>query len=274
MSGSSDGRIRFRILKLHDEKLTEEPNQPEPISLNPEEVAWSIAISSDGRLVAVGSNQGRVRIIDSTTRETKRTICLDGSLVKGLEFSVDNQHLITAAWASGGETSEISVWDVASGEHVSSITRIPFAISGFSKQGDWIAAGSKTGSIQIWSHKTGEPLSPVVNAHDNFVRDVEFSPDGTLLASASDDRTVTIWKCSPAGSGVTLTQAKTLTEHTGPVNSVKFSHDGTRLVSGSNDGTARVWLLDELIPLPARHSTQGNRGSLGSRTGVRSTSND
>jgi WD40 repeat protein len=62
-----------------------------------------------------------------------------------------------------------------------------------------------------------------------------FSPDGTRLASASQDATVKVWDTA-AGH-----EALSLKGHTGAVNSVCFSPDGTRLASASQDATVKVW---------------------------------
>jgi len=64
---------------------------------------------------------------------------------------------------------------------------------------------------------------------------VTFSPDGRLLASCSDDKTVRLW--DPA-TGV---QQRILTGHTGAVYSVAFSPDGRLLASVGADGTVRLW---------------------------------
>src|SRR5262249_15945917 len=67
------------------------------------------------------------------------------------------------------------------------------------------------------------------------VYSVAFSPDGTRLASASQDHTVKVWD---TGTGQ---EVLTLKSHTDDVSSVAFSHDGARLASGSEDHTVKIW---------------------------------
>ena len=63
---------------------------------------------------------------------------------------------------------------------------------------------------------------------------VSFSPDGTKVASGSDDNTVKLWDVT---SGECL---QTLEGHSSYVMSVSFSPDGTKVASGSwrQDGEA------------------------------------
>lgn len=73
-----------------------------------------------------------------------------------------------------------------------------------------------------------------LQGHLDAVQNVSFSPDGQMLATASYDRTVKLWRRD--GSLV-----KTLLGHTEAVMSVSFSPDAKMIASGSLDGTVRLW---------------------------------
>jgi hypothetical protein len=74
-----------------------------------------------------------------------------------------------------------------------------------------------------------------LKGHTSFIGSVCWSPDGSRLATGSNDGTAKVWDA--AGGGELLT----LTAHAGPVRSVAWSPDGSRLATGGDDGTAKVW---------------------------------
>ena len=65
---------------------------------------------------------------------------------------------------------------------------------------------------------------------------VAFSPDGRLLATASDDKTVRLWD-----AGQRPAARRPLTGHTDGVCGVAFSPDGRLLATASSDRTVRLW---------------------------------
>ncbi len=85
----------------------------------------------------------------------------------------------------------------------------------------------------------------VLRGHTGPLTDVEFSPDGVRLASASEDGSARLWDFSAPSPG----RVSALRGHIGPVNVVAFSPDGTRLVTGGDGG--KIWLWRPTLPEPA-----------------------
>jgi len=75
----------------------------------------------------------------------------------------------------------------------------------------------------------------VFKKHTDSVGDVEFSPDGTLIVTASNDNTARLWDVK------TSKQLHVLKGHKGDVYRVAFSPDSKQVVTASEDKTARLW---------------------------------
>ncbi|NET38100.1 MAG: TIR domain-containing protein [Cyanothece sp. SIO1E1] len=76
-----------------------------------------------------------------------------------------------------------------------------------------------------------------LEGHKNGVFDIDFSPDGQTIVTASSDGTAKLWQLD----GTLLT---TLQGHKGFVWDVEFSPDGKTIASLGSDGTVKLWQLD------------------------------
>jgi hypothetical protein len=162
--------------------------------------------------------------------------------VEGVAFSPDGALLATA---SDDRTARL--WEVATGAMVHTLTGHTGWVTGvaFSPDGTLLATVSHDQSVRLWKVATGQavrqwevtPPSPVdiFSNHDYWVHGVAFSPDGALLATASNDHTARLWEVA---TGAAMHE---LTGHTSEVAEVAFSPDGTLLATASNDRTARLW---------------------------------
>ncbi|HEY9726455.1 MAG TPA: AAA-like domain-containing protein [Chroococcales cyanobacterium] len=76
-----------------------------------------------------------------------------------------------------------------------------------------------------------------LEGHSEGVISVSFSPNGQMIASASNDKTIKLWSLDGK-------ELQTLKGHGSGVISASFSPDGQMIASASNDKTIKLWSLD------------------------------
>jgi len=80
-------------------------------------------------------------------------------------------------------------------------------------------------------------FSTVLRGHGDNVMSASFSPDGSLIATTSDDGSARLWR-------IDGTLLVALEGHTDQVPVARFSPDGQQIVTASWDGTAKLWRTD------------------------------
>jgi len=155
-----------------------------------------------------------------------------------LAFSANSLQLV-----SGCEAGSNVVTSVPNGSFVATLPAYNTAVepaavtsAAFSAKG-MMASGCEDSTVCVYGSSWNLLWTSInaANAHQTNVTAVAFSPDGSLLATASLDQTIKIW--STANWACLLT----MSGHTNGVSSVAFSPDGQKIVSGSVDGTVKIW---------------------------------
>jgi WD40 repeat protein/serine/threonine protein kinase len=196
-------------------------------------IVSSLAISVDGRILAVGDHTRVIRLWDLYSGQLRLELKGHTQGITSVAYSPDGKLL-----ASGSEDNTARVWDARTGKPRFVLEGHPITITSvaFSSDSQLLATGSEDSTVRVWDLRTGQ-LVHKLEGHISYVRCVAFNPaaGSRLLASCGSDRTVRLWD---AQAGKVL---RTLEGHTGAVNSVVFTADSQLLVSGGNDGVVMVW---------------------------------
>jgi WD40 repeat protein len=95
--------------------------------------------------------------------------------------------------------------------------------------------------VQVRDADTGKVLG-VVGRHNLQIWGMTFSPDGSRLATASNDGTVRVWAWNPARLGTEQQPELTLDVRVdGYGNRVAFSPDGRHLATGGEGSSVKIW---------------------------------
>jgi WD40 repeat protein len=204
----------------------------EPLVVNPKYVGdRSVAVSADGRLIAVPKSEsgGRVEVWATATRRPVGELA-GTAPVEVLAFSRDGKTL-----AVGDDAGNVRFFDPRSAAKraapISLSESSPTAIE-FTLTGRRVAIGRRDGRTQIFDVASGEALGPPLAANAAAINDVSFTADGTLLATAGLDRTGALWRLDGnraigtelGGQGESITDAV-------------FTPDGAEVLTASTDGS-------------------------------------
>ncbi|KAI0062495.1 hypothetical protein BV25DRAFT_1991428 [Artomyces pyxidatus] len=107
----------------------------------------------------------------------------------------------------------------------------PSSQSHISIQQNHLGTDTKASETNYWPQHLA-----VQTGHTSRVNAVVYSPNGTQIASISNDKTIKLWN---ADTGKIVSQS--LQGHTDWVTAVAYSPDGIQIASGSADMTIRLW---------------------------------
>ena len=215
-------------------------NEPSHTVMVPIQQPKCIVFSPDGRSIALTSYlDGTILLWDLATRR-ERMVLHQLSPVTSIAFSPDGRWLATGGGVIG--RSSFGTSNLALGDYCMRVSLALTTALAFSRDGALLAsAGFPEHYVCLWDLGTGR-VCRLFEGHSRSVNSVAFSPDGSLLATASNDGTLGLWTVATGRRRASLDgQAMYL-------RTVTFSPDGQTLaLATGDDDDVRLWDLAEVL---------------------------
>ncbi|HEX6355869.1 WD40 repeat domain-containing protein [Actinophytocola sp.] len=249
---------------------------------NHDNVAQTVAYSADGHSIVSGGNDGTVRIWNADRRGAPVVLRGHRNGVAAAVFSPDGKAVVSA----GGDGTA-KVWDVDEVEQ-STVLRGHDGMAGRaapSPDGRRVASGGRDGTVRLWDTNgngvptvltgTGRIIDQVafgpggrhlvavdeagavlvwdteelrLRSSDLGVESVTVSPDGTRLAVATSDSTVSVWDISAIGSADPSATLQLPSGSHGQLYDVAWSVDGRHIAAASDESVVMWDLLTRAEP--------------------------
>jgi WD40 repeat protein len=149
-----------------------------------------------------------------------------GSSAQGMALSPDGRTLYT--------TLPLTAYDVATGRQIWRVEDVTTGALDLNPEGTLLALEGQGRNVLLVDAATGDTVA-TLRGHQALVRDIRFSPDGTLIGSVANDTELVLWDTAslrPVGRW-----------HTFAPWGVGFSPDGDVVYGGGSDSMLRTWDL-------------------------------
>jgi WD40 repeat protein/predicted Ser/Thr protein kinase len=210
-----------------------------------------IGIAADETAVELSTTAGTLNFYRPERVESERSVSLQ-SFARGSRLLSHGSGLSSdglGAFALG-TNGTAQVWETSTGRlrHQFKTRILRLVSSRLSRDARWLALSAEF-PYEAYLYETATGRERILRGHTEFVKNVAFSPDGALLATAGIDGRVKIW--DPA----TGAEVHTLAGHWQSVDDVAFSPDGRTLASIESRTCVKLWRLDTFrevasIPMP------------------------
>jgi WD40 repeat protein len=190
------------------------------------------AFSPEGTSFVIGCRNGKVELYDTETGQRSQSLVGFTNEITSLAYSPDGSSIVA------GSSVEAKIWLAANGRQVAAHHGTDLSSIGFTSDGDglvWTGTGKTelwdrdfrnrltvfqgasypaamsptsqilatvgTQTVTLWEVASGRPLTRL-NGHGSHINSAMFSPDGTMIVTASADGTARTWRVLPVGQGL------------------------------------------------------------------------
>ncbi len=160
------------------------------------DLLYDAELSPDGRLLATAGYDGVIRIWNAEDAAMLREIAVHNAAVFDLAWHPGGELL---ASASGDET--VKLWRTSDGQRLDTLSQPQGEVRQvlFTPDGEHVIAAGRDKRIHVWqlASRTEPTINPQLHArfaHESPITALALSDDGSQLASAAEDGSLTLWQ--------------------------------------------------------------------------------
>lgn len=206
-------------------------------------VVTAVAISADGRRIAGGGDDHRLRVWDAETGTVIETLDSHKDWVRAARFATGSNRL-----ASVAADHTVCLWDLDRHEKPLAERRLG---SGSLQAVAWrpdglaIATAGFGDSLRLFDLTEDEATPVEMSCACEDTRAVAYSPDGRWVAAAGRNGVVRMWDLVASGG------PRDLPSDGRRVRALAFSPNGKTLAAGGDGPAVRLWRMEDGTAGPA-----------------------